>query len=69
MFAIMAAGGDIGASVGPWMVSLIADAAGIISEQVGLRLGILVAMVFPFLACSCLIWMKGRASKPAFAFP
>lgn len=40
MYAMMAAGGDIGASVGPQLAGILADVAGI-------RYGILVGMLFP----------------------
>ena len=40
MYAMMAAGGDIGASVGPQLAGIIADAAGI-------RYGILAGLIFP----------------------
>nr|MDO8086345.1 MFS transporter [Candidatus Sigynarchaeum springense] len=60
MFAILAAGGDIGASVGPWIVSIIVDSAGSISEQFGLRMGIIVGIIFPALALACLWWMARR---------
>jgi fucose permease len=63
MFAILAAGGDIGASVGPWIVSLVADSAGAFSEQIGLRTGILVGVLFPVLALACLRWMAWRDNK------
>ncbi len=63
MFAILAAGGDIGASVGPWIVSLVADSAGALSEQVGLRTGILVGVLFPILAFACLRWMAWRDGR------
>ncbi|MBN2152826.1 MAG: hypothetical protein JW839_15350, partial [Candidatus Lokiarchaeota archaeon] len=60
MFAILAAGGDIGASIGPWIVSLVADSAGALSEQIGLRMGILVGTLCPILAFACLRWMAWR---------
>ena len=63
MFAILAAGGDIGASVGPWIVSLVADSAGTFSEQIGLRMGILVGVLFPVLAFACLRWMAWRDGR------
>jgi fucose permease len=66
MFAILAAGGDIGASVGPWLLSVVteqgpklgavADFAatlGLTHEQLGLRMGMLVAALFPFGAMLC----------------
>ncbi len=63
LYALMAAGGDLGASVGPWAVGVIADASmasgAMISiakkllltpEGLGMRLGILVGVLFPFAA-------------------
>ncbi len=58
MFAILAAGGDIGASIGPWLVGVIAErapslpaladiASAIGPEQLGLRVGLLAAAIFP----------------------
>ena len=56
----MAAGGDLGASVGPQLIGLITDMAiaspslsslsadmGILPEQLGMKLGMLVGMLFP----------------------
>ena len=40
IYAMMAAGGDIGASVGPQLAGIMADVAGI-------RYGILIGMIFP----------------------
>lgn len=63
IFALMAAGGDLGASVGPQLVGLIADFAianesianlalnfGLTPESFGMRLGMLVGALFPLLA-------------------
>ena len=58
IFAIMAAGGDLGASIGPQMVGVITDLVlknkAMISfvspEQFSMKLGILSGFVFPFLA-------------------
>lgn len=58
IYAIMAAGGDLGASIGPQMVGVITDLAlknkAMISfvspEQISMKLGILSGFVFPFLA-------------------
>jgi MFS family permease len=58
MFALLAAGGDIGASFGPWITGVITDASaslpqGILGglaatpEQLGLRIGILSAALLP----------------------
>ena len=66
VFALMAAGGDLGASVGPQLIGLIADAiilnpdaAGLASslqltvEQLGMKAGALFAAIFPVLAAVC----------------
>lgn len=63
MFAMMAAGGDLGASIGPQLVGIVTDAAianpravafatelGIGAEQLGMKLGMLVGALFPILA-------------------
>ncbi len=54
MFALLAAGGDTGASVAPWITGVIPDRGAIIpntfpitAEQFGLRIGILAAAIFP----------------------
>ncbi len=60
MYAIMAAGGDLGASVGPQLVGVITDLAihnplllslaqtlNLLPEQFGMKLGLLTAMLFP----------------------
>lgn len=63
IYAMMAAGGDLGASVGPQLVgvitdsvinntkfSVLANALSLSSEQLGMKAGILVAMLFPALS-------------------
>ena len=63
MFALMAAGGDLGASVGPQMVGMITDAViaspamlertaalSLLPEQLGMKVGMLAASVFPILS-------------------
>ena len=63
VYALMAAGGDLGASVGPQLVGIITDAAlaipalsstaaelGLAPEQLGMKLGMLVGMLFPLIA-------------------
>lgn len=63
IYALMAAGGDFGASVGPQLVGSITDIAitnsslvsfaqslGIAPEQLGMKLGMLVGMIFPLIA-------------------
>ncbi len=63
IYALMAAGGDLGASVGPQLVGLVTDgvigssaasslaeALSLSPEQFGMKLGILVGMLFPLFA-------------------
>ena len=63
IFALMAAGGDMGASIGPQLVGVITDAAvqstrliamasglGLSPEQFGMKLGMLVGALFPLAA-------------------
>ena len=63
IFALMAAGGDFGASVGPQLVGVITDAAlenpallsmaerlSLQPEQFGMKLGMIIGMLFPLIA-------------------
>lgn len=65
IYALMAAGGDLGASVGPQLVGIVTDFAienrnlielassfNITPEQFGMKLGIFVGMLFPLIAFS-----------------
>ncbi|MEA4824354.1 MAG: MFS transporter [Clostridiaceae bacterium] len=51
MFALMAAGGDIGCALGPWLSGLLSDAVvrstAAAADQAGLRAGLLLGAVFP----------------------
>jgi fucose permease len=62
IYAMMAAGGDLGASVGPQLVGVIADAVianpaslslvqslSLTPEQLGMKLGMLLGMIFPLI--------------------
>ena len=75
IFAMMAAGGDLGASVGPQLVGLITDGVmasqtganvaemlGIGIEQLGMKAGMLVGTIFPILAIViyAIIWKSYR---------
>ncbi len=70
-YALMAAGGDFGASVSPQGIGIIVDAVAasdwviplseslaISPEQLGMKLGMLVAAVFPMLGVVVLLYMK-----------
>ena len=63
MFALMAAGGDLGASIGPELVGIITDVVaanprmleiatnlGMSGEQLGMKCGLLVGAVFAIIA-------------------
>ncbi len=71
MFGILAIFGDLGASVGPWLAGFVSDlsqqsalvqdlglARGLGLEQVGLRVGLLVGILFPVLM---LLGVRGMA--------
>jgi MFS family permease len=73
MFAILAAAGDIGASIGPFLTGLVTDRVlgsgplasfaaglGLAPEQFAIRAGILTAAVFPALALVCHAALKGK---------
>ncbi len=60
MFSLLALGGDIGCAFGPWLTGLVSDVAravpalarlgegaGLDATQVGLRAGLLIAVIFP----------------------
>lgn len=78
IFALMAAGGDFGASVGPQLVGIVTDAVivnpkaidlanklSITVEQLGMKCGMLVGMIFPLLATFVylIIWKGMGKSK------
>lgn len=73
VFAIMAAGGDLGASVGPQLVGILTDTAmqnpallslannlGLAPEQLGMKLGLLLGMLFALVAIPiyAYLWRK-----------
>ncbi|MBR5288906.1 MAG: MFS transporter [Clostridia bacterium] len=80
IYAIMAAGGDLGASVVPQLLGMIVDAAiaspdicamaagmNLSPEQLGMKLGMLFGMLFPLAGTFVFlyIWRRWRNSKPA----
>ena len=63
IYAMMAAGGDLGASVGPQLVGIVTDAVvtnanalslaqslGLTVEQLGMKLGMCAGLLFPLLS-------------------
>lgn len=75
-YALMAAGGDCGASVAPQMMGIVVDkvsespwaarvsaTSGLSTEQIGMKAGVLSATVFPVLGIVTLLIMKRYFSK------
>ena len=75
IYAMMAAGGDLGASVGPQLVGVITDAVianaetvslaarlGLAPEQLGMKMGMLCGMLFPLIGIFIYlsIWKKEK---------
>lgn len=78
LYALMAAGGDLGASVGPQLVGIVTDAVaqngnmtamatslGFSPEQLGMKLGMLVGALFPLIATVIYwkLWKSKKSSK------
>lgn len=76
IYALMAAGGDMGASIAPQLLGIISDKfsltnlaleiAGILNistEQVGMRAGLLVTGLFPVAGVVCILYMKKHFNK------
>lgn len=71
MFGLLAVFGDVGASIGPWMAGLVSDLAqqshklfamgqayGMAPDQIGLKTGLLSAIIFPIMLIVSLIMLK-----------
>ncbi len=76
VYALMAAGGDMGASVAPQIVGILSDKFGLTNlalkisemlhisvEQVGMRAGLLAAGFFPIAGVLCVLCMKKHFKK------
>lgn len=76
VYALLAAGGDLGASLSPQLLGIIADkvaqlgqaaeladSLNVSAEQIGMKAGMLVASVFPVIGFLLLIYMKKYFSK------
>lgn len=74
MFGVLAIAGDIGCAAGPWLTGIISDTSQKIPaivklsvkngqdlEQVGLKVGLLIAMVFPLILLIGVGRMKGMS--------
>ncbi len=75
-YALMAAGGDFGASVAPQMLGAIVDKVSIsdwatdlsykfsiTTEQIGMKTGMLIAAIFPLIGIFLILYMKKYFSK------
>ena len=75
-YALMAAGGDFGASVAPQLIGIVVDNVSVSDwavklsenlamtpEQIGMKTGMLVASLFPILGIALLIFMKKYFKK------
>ena len=76
VFAFMACGGDLGASLGPQLVGLVTDAAilhpslrsmaeslSLSPEQLGMKLGMLIAMLFALAAIPVYAYLRRKKAK------
>ncbi|MBR2489043.1 MAG: hypothetical protein IKB45_01075, partial [Clostridia bacterium] len=77
IFALMAAGGDLGASVGPQLIGIVTDAVietpilvnisetlSIAPEQFGMKMGMLIGALFPLFAIPLYYsFLKNRKAK------
>ncbi len=76
IYAMMASGGDLGASVGPQLIGIITDAVGqsakavnlaqrlgLSAEQLGMKLGMTVGMLFPLAAIFVYLYILKTKNK------
>lgn len=76
MFGILALSGDIGCSIGPWLTGIVSgmvehserlsafgDAFGWSAQQTGIKLGLLLAVVFPIITVFSLLGLKSAESQ------
>ena len=81
-FALMAAGGDLGASLAPQLLGIVADsvaaadwgvatasALAVAPDQLGMKIGMLTATVFPLLGVAVLLTMKKYFKKHIDSYP
>ena len=66
MFGVLAVAGDLGCSVGPWLTGMVSAAVennstllnvcknyGFTAQQASIKLGLLVAVIFPIITIIC----------------
>lgn len=79
LFGALAIFGDVGASVGPWVAGFVSDVAqqssrlaamgaanGMLPEQVGLKSGLFVAMIFPLSLVIGIMFLRSEGRSPAW---
>ena len=77
IFAMMAAGGDLGASVGPQLIGVITDSVSsspkmlaiadslmLSPDQLGMKLGLFVGALFPLIAVFVYLYIHKKKIKP-----
>ncbi|MBR6790461.1 MAG: MFS transporter [Oscillospiraceae bacterium] len=77
-YALMAAGGDLGASIAPQLMGVVVDtvsvsywanrmsaAVGLTAEQIGMKTGMLLTTVFPILGVLLILYIKRYFKKHA----
>ena len=82
VFAMMAAGGDLGASVGPQLVGVVTDVVaesafgarlsqslGLAVEQVGMKCGMLVGALFPLVGIAVYVTLVALKNKKSKSLP
>ena len=75
-FALMAAGGDLGASIAPELIGVVTDnvavsgwgitfsqTLSITPEQLGMKVGMLISMIFPIIGVFVLLYMNKYFKK------
>lgn len=75
-YALMAAGGDLGASIAPELIGVVTDTVAASSwgnafsqtlaispEQLGMKVGMIISMIFPILGVAVLLYMKRYFKK------
>jgi cyanate permease len=60
LFALLAAGGDTGAAVGPWLVGFIADTLGQSTALSPLRTALLTGTLYPLAMIVCLLVIRKK---------
>jgi len=64
LFALLAAGGDTGSAIGPWLIGFIADTLGQSTALSPLRTALLTGTIYPVAMIICLLLIrKGEKNR------